>query len=381
MPRLRPSSANRWVPCPGSARMEAAFPEDEPSQAALEGSAAHWVAADWLTRWGTPNADLVRGDDYIGVFAENNIVVTAEMVEAVKVYVDDVMHTAQAVGGLRSLWVEQEVQMLSVHQNNYGTLDCCCFMFAGDTLIIWDFKYGWGIVSPFENWQLLDYLIGVIDWMNANGHALPANIELRIVQPRPYHPEGPIRSWKFSILDLPKYTDKIRMSAQRAHSETNSPLAPGLHCDHCRARHACDALTGAVCRYRDIVEQSLPNILNNEALGNELTMMQEMSALVKARKSGLEAQALAEFKNGNNVPGWGPETGQTKRIWKGGHDEVKALGQLFGVDLSEPGVKSPAQAEKAGMDKESVKMYSTKPPGKLKLVPRDKNYAEKVFSK
>jgi len=44
---LPPSSAHRWVHCPLSASLEAAYPEREQSPSAIEGSAAH-ATVEWL---------------------------------------------------------------------------------------------------------------------------------------------------------------------------------------------------------------------------------------------------------------------------------------------------------------------------------------------
>ena len=63
------------------------------------------------------------------------------------------------------------------------------------------------------------------------------------------------------------------------------------------------------------------------------------------------------------------------------HEEVLAFGKMVGADLSTPSVKSPAQAEKSGVDKDLINSFVTRNPGALKLVPQDKNHSEKVFSK
>jgi hypothetical protein len=55
------------------------------------------------------------------------------------------------------------------------------------------------------------------------------------------------------------------------------------------------------------------------------------------------------------------------------------MGQLFGVDLSKPGVKTPKQAKKSGVDEAVIKAYSITPLGSIKLVPDNPADARRVF--
>ena len=55
------------------------------------------------------------------------------------------------------------------------------------------------------------------------------------------------------------------------------------------------------------------------------------------------------------------------------------MGSLMGVDLSKPGVLTPKQAEKAGVDEGVIKAYSVTPLGQIKLVPTNPSDARRVF--
>ena len=379
--RLRPSSAGRWVPCPGSVALEALFPEEEESQAAREGTAAHWLASEALTVWATTDGGVPHIRGFLGQPTPNGVIVTEEMVDAVEVYVSDVMKIANQVGGLQSLYVEHQVDISTVHPNNAGTLDGGAHIVAQSTsrLYVWDFKFGWGIVSAFENWQLLDYAVGLLQEMLAKGQEC-VDIEFRIVQPRPYHREGSCRSWVLPVAELHPYIERLRMSAQQSQSE-NAPCVTGPHCGNCKARHDCETLQRAAYRHREILEGTVPLGLSGAALGNELALAEEIYKLAKDRYEGLQGATLAEIQKGQHVPGWTTEQKLGNREWNGSNEEVLALGELMGVDLSKPAVKSPNQAEKAGGDKAVIKAFTTRNPGAIKLVAQDPKHVEKVFTK
>lgn len=376
MLRLRPSSAPRWVPCPGSASMEARYPGED-SQAAREGTAAHWVAAEALNYW-LSFADTPRPTDHIGETAPNGIVITDEMAEAAAVYVDDVLGIVRPYGLPSALIVEQSVSIDSVLPGHSGTPDARAVI--ADTLYIWDFKFGWGIVEAFENWQLLDYAIGVIDSLRISGHAPPPFIEFRIVQPRPYHWEGPVRSWRIEARELEVYCKTLAVSAARAVGD-EPPCESGAHCCNCSAAHACPALSGSVSQLLEYVGRAIPSKLSADEMGRELEILNLAEALLKARKSGVEAQAEARIIGGEELPGWWMKPGRGSRAWNGTDEEILALGQLAGADLSRNTVMSPAQAETAGVNKKLVASMVINKPGKLKLTRKDKTAAARVFGR
>ena len=363
--KLRPSRAPRWVPCPGSARMEAAFPETEPGQAAEEGTAAHWAASESLLTWVQGAGKLPA--QWVGKTAPNGVIVTEEMAKAVTVYVNDILTVCQRTGGLQALRVEKTIDIHSVHSCHSGTPDCALYSAHERTLYVWDFKYGWGVVSAFENWQLLDYAIGLAEQLPSS----PENVELRIVQPRPYLTRGPVDAWRISGTTLEsEYLPRLRDAASAA-TQPQVVCVPGGHCANCKASLACPALGAAVLRCMDLCEAPLPGDITGAALGAQIEMLKLAETLVKERKSGIEAQALAMIKQGEGVPGWVAEPGRGSQEWGATNEEVISLGEMSGVDLAKPTVKTPAQAEKAGLSSDVVACYAVRTPGALKLVKQD----------
>ena len=253
------------------------------------------------------------------------------------------------------------------------------------TLYVWDYKYGYGIVDEYENWQGLCYAIGALDRILNNGNPNSpqieqyAYVEIRIVQPRPYHKNGPVRPWRIPATDLRPYANILHMSAAAALKE-NAPTVSGPHCRYCNARHVCPAAQKASMNAVDVIDQNTPDELNNTALGAEITILRRAKEMVEWRLAALESQALTHIRQGQMIPGYSAETRQGRQVWTRPKNEIISLGEMYEIDLRKPvEVITPKQALKAGIDEAVINAYSETPKRGLKLVPDDK-LAKKVFS-
>lgn len=367
---LAPSSAARWMACPGSVQMEQQYPETEESQDALEGTATHWAAQELF-------ADRVID---IGLVAPNGIALDAEMIEAAEIYYDDVRAT------LGEHWrsfvrVESRVYMPRIHEANWGTPDC--FAKPGATIYVWDFKYGHRYVDVFENWQLLDYAEGILaEYGLDNGHD-DQRIEFvfRIVQPRCFVGGGPIREWRVNAALLRVYFTKLQMGAAEAMS-ANAKCKTGPQCRDCKARHTCDTLQRAALGYAEEIRAPAAFDLPTHAASYELRTLHRAIEVMKARADGLEEQLLRAAKGGQFVPHFRLEPSKGCERWSVPETEVIALGDLMGISLAKPNVPTavtPAQARKLGVDAEVTKAYSIIPNGEIKLVPDNNQAARKIF--
>jgi hypothetical protein len=65
--------------------------------------------------------------------------------------------------------------------------------------------------------------------------------------------------------------------------------------------------------------------------------------------------------------------------WNIPNDQIIGIGEIFGKDLSKPGVLTPAQAKKEGIDEAVIKQYTSNPSGSLKLVAINTADARRVF--
>lgn len=360
---LAPSAASRWVKCPGSVRLAALYPEHEDTDAAAEGTAAHWVVEQAFANGGK----LVP----VGTIAPNGVEVTEEMLEGAEMYID-------VVGLDHGGHIERRVTMAkSVHPDNWGTPDF--FGLRNGILRIIDYKFGHGYVEEFENWQCLNYAAGICEFLDIRPE-LGTGIEITIVQPRYFGRQGPVRTWSTDIVAIQPYIAQLRQAAAMAVLD-ESPCIVGDYCKHCPGRHACEALQDSAMDVAAAAYSNLPLELTPQQAGRELTALTAAAVRLESRITGLQHQLLFALRGGAAVPNWGVEQAQGRQKWLRAVPEVLALGQIMGVDLSKPSVVTPKQAIAKGIPEAMVSPLSETPLGEWKLVRVDTKQARKAFAK
>lgn len=369
---LAPSSAARRIQCPGSTLLEAAYPETEATPEAAEGEASHWAAAEMLS------GRLVD----IGQIAPNGVVLTPEMVEGADLYYDDVVRTLKPYGvEPRQGAVEQQIAIPRVHPQSFGTPDYAVWLRFG-SLAVWDYKFGHRYVEVYENPQLVEYVAGLLHGILLQGYSDQAiDVTVKIVQPRAYHRNGPIRSWSFKASDIRAHINIAETAAHEALGpEPRQRVGP--ECRDCRARHACVTLQRAAMRELDEASREQPLELPPAALGLELAMLREGIKRMEARASGLEEQALAQVKRGVQVPGWSAEHGAGRQRWAKSAAEVLAVGSMFGLDLAKPVEPvTPVQAVAKGLLPEMLAVLAETPRGGAALVRDNGSRARAIFGR
>lgn len=364
---LATSSAPRWVKCAGSVPLEALYPEMEDSVDAANGTAAHWVAFELFH-----NRIVCEG-----LVAPNGVAVTQEMIDCGEMYADHLRLVA-CFGGTAVL--ERRVMIPYVHEQNWGTPDAWVYNDQTRILTMIDYKFGHRFVDVFENYQLIDYVCGVLDELGING-ATDQMLEVHfyIVQPRSYHRDGPIRLWKTTAAALRGYFNILQAAAQAALSP-NPICTVNAECLDCRGRHACEASQRTGFSIMDISTSSVPVIMSAHAIGLELKMLYDAELLIKARKSGLEKQAEIHMMRGEMIPNFMMQPTEGRQEWSKPVAEVIALGSLFGIDVKKDALITPIQAVKAGLDAAAVAGYTMRKRG-LTLVIDDGSTARKAFGK
>lgn len=371
---LAPSAAARWVVCALSPTLEAAYPEQEDSPASMEGTAAHWVVEMRLQ--GTP---VALGDRHA-----NGVAVTGEMLEGAEMVLDDIIDKL-GPNWADVLVIEKPVQIPRVHPTaNWGTPDyrARATSKGRPCLFIWDYKFGHGLVEAPENWQLTDYASGCLDEWGVDGvRDQEVIVDFGIIQPRAHHRDGPVRHWRTMASDLRAAFNRLA-NAARVATAPNPPATPDPDaCEYCAGRHACEALQRAAYVAADHGGRFGALDLSPDALGLELRTLTRAQALLKARVSGLEAQAAAIIKQGKRVPFWMMETTAGRLAWTKPTAEVLMLGQMLGKDFAKPLEPiTPAQAKKLGLPDALAKSYAARPAGSVKLVPDDGSKARLTFS-
>ena len=382
---LPPSAAARWGgQCAASAALEARYADfgaDTHASAREWGDAAHWLAAGCLRADGIPS----RGA--IGETATpNGVVIDDEMVEAVDLYVSDVLAKLAEVGvSLADCHIESRLDPTGIiHPDNWGTADLWVFVWRGPTaglLLLWDFKGGHRFVDAYLNWQLINYaalILGRKEFAHLDHRQV--QVVMTVVQPRNYAPVGPVRRWATTAVDLAGYWQDLRDAAAEARGPSPRTQV-GPECADCKGRHICPALARAADSAADVAGDAAPVELPPDALGIELRILRRAKDLLDARVDGLETQALALIKAGKSIPFFKAEASQGREWWSGDTAEVIALGAALGLSIAKPPTPiTPGQARKAGMDAAIVAAYSARTPGAVKIVPADSAVAAKVFT-
>lgn len=377
---IPPSSAAIWGSpngCTGWVLMSQLYPETEETPEAADGTASHEIGASLIKA-----STVMSGfnDLPIGQKASNGIIITEEMFEAAEIYADDVATVIRKTGNFVPN-IEQHIRALTIHPESHGTPDIWLYDKASGCLYIWDYKYGHGIVEVFENWQLINYIAGILTQLSINGiQDQYITVHFRVVQPRAYHRDGEVREWIINAFDLRGYFNILEANAHEALGP-NSINRSGPHCRYCQARHVCDTANQAGLQLYELTGKPIPLELPPDALGLQLTIVKRAIKQLEYLESGLGEQVKGLIRNGKNVPGWMVEMGLGRETWSRPIPEIITLGNIMKVDLRKPDqAMTPKQARKAGIDDAVITAYSETPKTGLKLVPDNGSKAKRMFT-
>jgi hypothetical protein len=359
--------------------MTAAYPDIETPESS-EGSAAHEIGAMMIGQYSRGQEPRPR--EYIGTTLSNGHLVTEEEFEAAQIYAQDVRDVMRATrifgGGL--LGVEAALHAPDVHPESFGTCDCFIFNRNAGHLWIWEYKHGHGIVEAFENWQMINYLSGIITRYGIDGHEDQLiTVHARVVQPRAYHRDGDIREWSFKLSDIRPHINILHDNAALALSP-GAPIRSGIiQCRYCAARHECPAAREAGIGMFEITQRALSERLSAGAIGTLYALILRAKKQLDYLESGIEEEIKSRIKAGENIPGCLVEEGFGREAWTAPVAEIMQLGELMGVNLKKEEVITPAQAKKAGLDPAIVATYSNRPNRGFKVVIDNNQKARRVF--
>ncbi len=305
--KLSASSAHRWLVCPGSV--------ETADQDVQEGPGTTWVVSE-------------------------------EMAEAVQLYLDVVRQALKDLPG-STLQVEQNFELYDLHPDMGGSCDAIVTQPMG-TIKVFDFKYGMKPVEAEDNAQLKFYSVGGIRsaWD-------PEIVEVVIVQPRAFHKDGPVRSWKTTPESLVKFGDgELKVKAAEAFGKNPKRVA-GDHCKFCPKAAGCQTLrehvtNTAMTMFNPVNGASKspalvsPTQLTSEQLGRTLGFADMVKTWIKA----VEDEADARAQRGDLPLGYKLVETVGHRKWRD-EKEVVATVKDPAILYASPELRSPAQLEKA----------------------------------
>lgn len=317
-----------------------------------EGDAAHWFVQEI-------RSGRFVAEELIDRKAPNGVYITAEMYEYLESYINAVMQGGQVE--IETNWAVN------------GRADHTLYCEKTKTLHVNDLKYGWSIVEPNMNWTLISHAIG---WIELYKKPVETII-LTIYQPRPYHPMGRIRNISYDIGKL------IDFKSQIINTLTNptDTLKTSEHCSNCPALAHCPAARKAQMNAIDATEKAFNDHLSDDELSLQIDQIGRAVSVLQKQKKAYEDLILDRIRKGHVIRNFTAKADLANRTWKD-HVTPEIIKSMTGIDITIPKLKTPAQAEKAGVSKQVVTSLTERHQKGFKLVRVDANSnAQKLFNR
>jgi hypothetical protein len=211
---LPPSSATRWIACPGSVQAERDAPPKLTSEFAAIGTKAHELFARGLHSGLTPER------------LTDDPVLLRPLALALTV--------TRRILARRPFMVELRLQPLATLPDLWGTADIVAFAAEGPVDTIIDLKFGEAIGIEADTPQL-----GIYGLLAARRFGVArSGLTVWVVQPRHAHASGPARSHRYSIADLDQLETVLRQKVM-ATLAADAPRHAGEWCRFCAAAASC----------------------------------------------------------------------------------------------------------------------------------------------
>lgn len=357
---FRPSSAGRWLACPGSVLLSQGLDGSGSSAAAREGTAVHLMGEKALLNEREPIEWL---DRYIPVEG-HQIHVDDGMVEGAQMYVDYV-RSQQAAGATLEIEARLTLQPLdptdALLGECRGSSDAVLFWEYEGILEVDDLKFGRGYMVPAAAKQ--PRLYGLMALLRYQSRVPWREIRTTIVQPRDPNESQRVRTHTYDPQEIMDFAGEV-YGAMLAATQPNAPLVPGTEqCQWCPAKGICPALAqGALDVARSAFtaaplhagspvpapgpSPSLPDL--DQATDEDIAVWLERRTLVEEWFKGVEQRAAQRITAGRAIRGWKmvQRTGNRKFV---DPDAVPAKLRELGVQTAKmyapPKLLSPAQIE------------------------------------
>jgi hypothetical protein len=297
--KLAPSSAVRWMTCPGSMVLSEGLPERK-SMPAARGTVAHALSADYLQndisfheRAGFVYYVNAAGDmDNQPLPGGLAVEVDDDMIEAIEQYVTEAQVAMEGADDVR---IEQKVSIgkFTGEEGATGTADLVILNHR--RLEVRDAKFGHHEVAPEQNWQLMIYALGLLD-----EYELIEEIdEVLLVIHQPEH--GAPKEWLTTPAELRRFEVRVAKAALKVKLAEEAGwnlktadwqdefLKPSNDaCRYCPARATCPALKAEVDA---AIDQEFDD-LTEDTLGASMSMIERVEAWAKAVRAEVERRLL-----------------------------------------------------------------------------------------
>jgi hypothetical protein len=291
---LSPSSSQRWLNCPPSARMGEHI-EDTTSIFAEEGTDAHTLSEYKINKAlglvvENPKANLKYYDEAMDDHTDGYAIYILELYEMAKSKNKDAL-----------ILTEQQLDISKFVPDCKGTGDC--IILADKTLHVIDFKYGQGVlVSSENNTQMMLYALGALEMFSSLYEI--DQVLITVYQPRLSN----ISTHTIETTELLNWAENyLKPQALLAH-EGKGEFQSGEHCRFCKVKATCrkrakDNLELAKYDFRS------PPLLHNNEIGEILKKAEELVAWA----SDIKEYAFSLLNRGQKLEGFKLVRGRSNR--------------------------------------------------------------------
>ena len=347
---IRPSSAARWLNCPGNPRIQTLankLPPEEEADYAAGGTAAHAWLEFYLGGTDGPPTD---NDGKVTEIPEEDKKLLGGVADHIMWYADTCGYQIETEREYKITFDLQSGRPVEI----YGHIDV--LLSNDDSLVVLDYKHGAGKhVSVVDNPQTLLYLLAAIEGRAAEGKPSTSNHAMGIIQPR-----GVGDGWSMVNVPVEKlvaFRAAVINAGEAAYQDTVE-YKPGPHCWKCPGRRGlCPAvLSDAVnCIVQTPPKDAFAPVdaavktanLNNEnpREARRIAVDQVMTKVfggvlpwplldtldnVRAFIKELDRYSYTWLKSGKTIPGWGLETVDGRRTWSHPEEVPGALSEILG---------------------------------------------------
>lgn len=258
----QPSSASRWLSCPGSVYAVQLYP-NEPSEASLKGDTAH---------------DLLETGLIFGIQPDTD---DADMDMNVRGVLEHIAQTRAKYGPDCKVWAEQWFDIPETGEGGTGDVT----FVTPKLLHIADYKNGYVPVEVRRNPQLMLYLLGAIAKYGERSRYI-----IEIYQPNYNHIDGPYRQYEVTEDDLIFFRQEV------AHALAHEDYRAGKHCKrtYCPHRGSCATFLGwAKEHLKDAYFSSEVNAMTDEQLAEAV----EHSDILQGIRDELRREMIRRIMN------------------------------------------------------------------------------------
>jgi hypothetical protein len=349
---LSPSSADRWLHCTRSAKLELEFSEKE-SDAAVEGTAAHALCEHKVKK-----ALKQRSRRPVSAYDSDEM---EELTDAYRDYVLEQLTLERQNCPDAQVFIETRLDLTSYVPGSFGT--CDCLIVSDEKLHIIDFKYGQGVlVEAKENPQMKLYALGALDIYD--GLYDFKEVAMTIFQPRREN----VSTWTETVEELRRWAEEELKPKAELADAGEGEFCSGDWCLFCKAAVKCRARAQAKLELAK-QEFSLPPIITDEEIEEILPRLPD---LTKWANDIMAYATDAALNHGKQWKGFKVVEGRSVRKYSDEDAVIKAAKDAGYTDIFKTSLITLTEMEKLmgkKKFKETLGGLVVKPQGKPTLVP------------